>query len=1025
MMRTSHFGFLRPSTTTRLQRRRKANYVLERLEDRQLLTVANLTVIAPLPAIDVNRGTQVVVSFNYDANSPVDHLATEKLTLDNSNTAVATKTQAVTSDTTLGHYTDTLSFDTTNLEVGPHTFTVTVTASGGGHATDNDTQSFDVILNVLATQLSTPVGTGVYGGAGSVSSTLTSANGPVAGQTVTFMAGSTNLGSGLTDANGVATITNATSWGLNAGSYVAITSFAGNDSTNPKLGASQSLPGSLVIAQAHKEFLPLCYTVTYDGQPHAPTGAPFDPATTTHTNAGVYTDYWFYHDPNGNYADASGSVIDTINKATATVKVTNFSGTYDGASHTASVVITGVAGESASNSITGTNVAESGSVSAALSDPDNYSNAVSGTATLTITPATATVSIVNYSGTYDGKPHTACVTITGVGNDGALASNSISGTNVADSGSISASISGLANYNDDSGTATLTITKADAVITVPGYTVTYDSAAHTSAGSAVGVMGETLTGLDLSGTTHTNAGNFTDEWTFTDVTGNYNDSNGFVTDSIDKATAQVVVTPYTGIYDGQPHIASVTIIGVASDGTLASNSITGTNVADSGTASASISGLANYNDASGTATLTIAPAKATVIIVNYDAPYDGKPHTASVIVTGVNGESASNSITGTNVADSGTASAALSDPGNYSNTVSGTATLAIAKADAIINVSGYTGTYDGAAHGATGTATGVKGETLAGLDLSGTVHTNAGAYSDGWSFTDVTGNYKDASGVVTGSIAKADATVTIINYTGTYDGASHIASVAITGVGGVELAKGSVSRTDAGHDSVSASTSDPNYNSASGTATIDIAKANAVFTVSGWTGTYDGKAHCASLVGSLPAGTTIDLGASFTNCPGGTANWVFHGGTNYNDQSGSAVITITQKAISLDFITQAALNLAKQGEVTFTAAVPAGMTNPAVLDGIKLLISVPNSTDTFAATLHYSVTAGFSFTLSLAATATTDNDTLRADLAADTTATNASNAPTVMFTITVDPSNTGNYTLTTDTASTKLFSTLK
>ena len=38
----------------------------------------------------------------------------------------------------------------------------------------------------------------------------------------------------------------------------------------------------------------------------------------------------------------------------------------------------------------------------------------------------------------------------------------------------------------------------------------------------------------------------------------------------------------------------------------------------------------------------------------------------------------------------------------------------------------------------------------------------------------------------------------------------------------------------------------------------------------------------------------LDLGASFTNVPGGTANWTFTGGTNYNDQSGTAAIVINK-----------------------------------------------------------------------------------------------------------------------------------
>lgn len=77
-----------------------------------------------------------------------------------------------------------------------------------------------------------------------------------------------------------------------------------------------------------------------------------------------------------------------------------------------------------------------------------------------------------------------------------------------------------------------------------------------------------------------------------------------------------------------------------------------------------------------------------------------------------------------------------------------TTTVHVNKADAVVTVSGYTAACDGKAHTATGTATGVKGESLSGLDLSGTTHTDAGNYpADAWSFAGGT-NYNNASGTV-------------------------------------------------------------------------------------------------------------------------------------------------------------------------------------------------------------------------------------------------------------------------------------
>src|SRR4029453_9554289 len=63
----------------------------------------------------------------------------------------------------------------------------------------------------------------------------------------------------------------------------------------------------------------------------------------------------------------------------------------------------------------------------------------------------------------------------------------------------------------------LTVNRADAVITVTPYHVTYDDVAHTATGTATGVGGAILSGLDLSGTTHIDAGDYpADPWTFTE-----------------------------------------------------------------------------------------------------------------------------------------------------------------------------------------------------------------------------------------------------------------------------------------------------------------------------------------------------------------------------------------------------------------------------------------------------------------------------------------------------------------------------
>src|SRR5258705_10169858 len=122
------------------------------------------------------------------------------------------------------------------------------------------------------------------------------------------------------------------------------------------------------------------------------------------------------------------------------------------------------------------------------------------------------------------------------------------------------------NYNNIAATTISdTINKVDANCTVTPYSVPYNGAAHTATGQCTGVGGpsDVLSGLDLSHTTHTNAGTYaTDYWTFTDGTGNYNNiANTTISDTINKADATSPVTPYSVPYDGAAHTATYPITG--------------------------------------------------------------------------------------------------------------------------------------------------------------------------------------------------------------------------------------------------------------------------------------------------------------------------------------------------------------------------------------------------------------------------------------------------------------------------------
>ena len=283
---------------------------------------------------------------------------------------------------------------------------------------------------------------------------------------------------------------------------------------------------TLTVNQATATITVTPYSVTYDSTAHTAaataTGvfnedlsADLTLAGTTHTSAGTYNgDAWSFHDPNGNYADASGTVNDAIAQRDLYVTANANSKTY---------------GQTASDSGTITGVQASDGITASFSSTGDPASAPVGSGSYTIT---AMLSDPN---------------------------------------------SKLANYIVHETDATLTVNQATATITVTPYSVTYDSTAHTAAATATGVFNEDLSAdLTLAGTTHTSAGTYNgDAWSFHDPNGNYADASGTVNDAIAQRDLYVTANANSKTY-GQTASDSGTITGVqASDGITASFSSAG------------------------------------------------------------------------------------------------------------------------------------------------------------------------------------------------------------------------------------------------------------------------------------------------------------------------------------------------------------------------------------------------------------------------------------------------------------------
>jgi hypothetical protein len=365
---------------------------------------------------------------------------------------------------------------------------------------------------------------------------------------------------------------------------------------------------------------------------------------TSHTHAGDYTNDSWTFDGNANFNTANGTVHNQIDKADATVDVQPYDVTYNCLDHTSTGTATGVCNDdlSAYLNLSGTTHQHAGGYAAdawSFAGNQDY-NPTSGSVHNQIHKADASIQVTAYHVTYDCAAHTATGTATGVCSDNLSALLDLSGTSHSGAGTYTGdqwSFPGNQDYNPANGTVNNQIDKANASITVNPYTVTYDCNAHTSTGTATGVCSENLSGLlNVSNTTHTNAGSYNgDAWSFSGNS-NYNPSNGTVNNQIDKANATITVNPYHVTYDCNPHTSVGSVTGVCNDNlnSLLHLPASHSNAADYPNDAWTFDGNTNYNATSGTVHNQIDKAHATINVTPYNVAYDGNSHTATGTATG-------------------------------------------------------------------------------------------------------------------------------------------------------------------------------------------------------------------------------------------------------------------------------------------------------------------------------------------------------------------------------------------------------
>ncbi|MBI5314701.1 MAG: Ig-like domain repeat protein [Nitrospirae bacterium] len=354
------------------------------------------------------------------------------------------------------------------------------------------------------------------------------------------------------------------------------------------------------------------------------------------------------------------------------------------------------------------------------------------------------------------------------------------------------------NYNLTSvATALADIDKAAASVTVNGFIGAFDNQPHGATGTAIGVLGEDLSGLLDLGPSFTAIGTHVADWTFSG-NNNYDPQFGTVDIVINEVTVNTTTsisasTNATTYGDQVTLTATVTALvpdagapigtveffdGVGNslgfgnfDGSLGLDSTFTLNIATL------TAGLHNQIHAVFTAPATffgstsgstiVDVSKATVTVTGFNGTYDGLAHGATVVgvVLGEDLSAGLVSDTFTNV-PGGTANWNYTDlTGNYENAssaIAGTVEIVINKAD--VTPVDYIGVYDGAAHGAT--LVGVLGEIL----MTGPLHTNAGLFTDTINFIGGAGNYNDFSGDVITSISALEITGSFTANNKVYDG---------------------------------------------------------------------------------------------------------------------------------------------------------------------------------------------------------------------------------------------------------------
>ncbi|MBZ5523768.1 MAG: beta-propeller fold lactonase family protein, partial [Acidobacteriia bacterium] len=534
------------------------------------------------------------------------------------------------------------------------------------------------------TTLTVPTATGPYGGVAILSATLkTSANVPVPGKTVTFSLSPQNFPvySGVTDANGVATVTAALGT-ITVGTHLS--AFTATFAGDANFGASSSV-GTLIVTKAQLTVTadnqsrlygdanpPLTYTITgfVNGDTIAVVSGTASCSTTAVATspAGTYpitctvgtlaaTNYVFVFAP--------GTL--TVNPAPLTVTVANASRAYGDPNPAFTGTISGLKNGdviTATYSTTATQTSPVGTypITATLVDPGNVlgNYAVTNTpGTLTVTPAALVVTANNAARLY-GDPNPAFSgSIAGIKNgDNITATYTTPATPASPVGTypiipvLNDPTNKLGNYTVTLNNGSLTITGINLTVNVANATRAFGTPNPVFTGTFIGLRaGDNVTATYSTTATATSpVGTYPITATLADpgnVLGNYFVTINPGTLTVTTQTLTVTAANASRLYGDPNPLFTGVITGIVNgDNITATYASTATpsspvgtyaivpTVSDNGTGA-----LVNYTVVINNGILTVSPAPLSVAAANATSVYgDPIPVLTGAIVGIKNGD---------------------------------------------------------------------------------------------------------------------------------------------------------------------------------------------------------------------------------------------------------------------------------------------------------------------------------------------------------------------------------------------------